>query len=75
MDLIEIDYVSFDDYTTVYVDGNLVAEGSSVPFWELAEIIREKSVKRVDVWLIEEADVDVEKVFATYNPSILILNN
>lgn len=50
--------VTGDDWTGIYIDGRLRAQGHSIPFSELMEALEEYTTHKINFW--EELEADIE---------------
>jgi len=48
--------VTADDWSGIYIDGRLRAEGHSIPFFQLMEALDEFTTNKVSYWVELEAD-------------------
>jgi len=54
---IRIDFVDFDDYQALYVDGALVEQGSNVSTRTLLETVSGKDVTVANLWFADTEEV------------------
>jgi hypothetical protein len=74
MEEITLDYVQFDGYNAVYVNGLLVERGDEINFRDIAPIIRGKHVVEVNTWYVEET-TEVKENIEDYPDGLLESND